>query len=56
MDLLIGDSSKAQNTLDWKPKYTVETLCSEMVQADVELFKKDQLLKNAGFQIKNEFE
>jgi GDPmannose 4,6-dehydratase len=56
VDLLIGDSSKAQNTLDWKPKYTVETLCSEMVQADIELFKKDQLLKDAGFQIKNEFE
>lgn len=56
VDLLIGDSSKAQKTLDWKPKYTVETLCSEMVQADIELFKKDQLLKDAGFQIKNEFE
>ena len=56
VDLLIGDSTKAKTTLDWKPKYTVETLCSEMVQADLELFKKDQILKDAGFEIKNEFE
>ncbi len=56
VELLIGDSSKAQSKLDWTPKYTVETLCSEMVKADLELFKKDQLLKEAGFAIKNEYE
>jgi hypothetical protein len=27
-----------------------------MVQMDLDLFKRDQLLKSAGFQIKNEFE
>ncbi len=56
VELLIGDSTKAQTKLDWKPKYNVETLCAEMVRSDVELFKKDQILKDAGFQIKNEFE
>ena len=56
VDLLIGDSSKAQNTLDWKPKYDLQALCSEMVLADLELFKRDQLLKKAGFKVKNEFE
>ena len=56
VELLIGDASKARTLLDWEPKYDVQALCSEMVQADLELFKKDKLLKDAGFEIKNEFE
>lgn len=56
VDLLIGDSSKARKLLDWEPKYNVESLCAEMVRSDVELFRKDQVLKEAGFAVKNEFE
>jgi GDPmannose 4,6-dehydratase len=56
VDLLIGDPTKANTKLGWKPKYTVQTLCAEMVAADLELFKKEQLLKNAGFDIKNQYE
>ena len=56
VELLIGDSSKARKQLGWEPKYDLQALCSEMVRADVELFKRDQVLKNAGFEIKNEYE
>jgi GDPmannose 4,6-dehydratase len=56
VDLLIGDPSKALRLLGWKPKYTLPMLVEEMVAADLELFRKDQLLKEAGFNIKNEFE
>lgn len=56
VELLIGDASKANNQLGWQPKYDLQMLCSEMVQADMELFKRDQLLKEAGFEVKNEFE
>jgi GDPmannose 4,6-dehydratase len=56
VELLIGDPTKAKTQLGWQPKYDVQMLCSEMVQADIELFKRDQLLKEAGFEIKNEFE
>jgi GDPmannose 4,6-dehydratase len=56
VDLLIGDPTKANTKLGWKPKYTVQTLCAEMVAADLELFKREQLLKDAGFEIKNQFE
>lgn len=56
VELLIGDSTKAQSKLNWKPKYDLQSLCSEMVQADIELFRRDQLLKEAGFVIKNEYE
>ena len=56
VELLIGDASKARKQLGWEPKYDLQALCSEMVRADVELFKRDQVLKNAGFEIKNEYE
>ena len=56
VELLIGDSTKARTKLDWQPKYDLQALCSEMVQCDVDLFKRSQLLKNAGFKVENEFE
>ena len=56
VDLLIGDPSKAKSKLGWEPKYDLQALCSEMVQSDLDLFRKDQFLKQEGFKIKNEFE
>jgi GDPmannose 4,6-dehydratase len=56
VDLLIGDPSKAQNQLGWKPKYTLPMLIEEMVAADVELFRKEKLLKESGFSIRNQYE
>ncbi|GGH21954.1 GDP-mannose 4,6-dehydratase [Sphingobacterium alkalisoli] len=56
VDLLIGDSSKAQNQLGWKPKYTLETLVSEMVLSDLQLMHKAQYLKDGGFDVLNYFE
>lgn len=56
VDLLLGDPTKAMTQLGWKPKYDVKMLCAEMVAADIELFKKEKLLKEAGFEVKNQFE
>jgi len=56
VDLLIGDASKAKNKLGWEPKYTLEAMCAEMVKADLEIFHKERVLKDAGYQVKNEFE
>jgi len=56
VDLLIGDSTKARTLLDWEPKYDLQMMCSEMVQHDLEQFKKDSLLKEAGYNIQNQFE
>ncbi len=56
VDLLIGDPSKAKKKLGWEPKYDVNALCAEMVEADIKLFEQNQLLKSAGFEVKNEFE
>jgi len=35
VDLLIGDSSKARNNLDWVPKTSLEELCEEMISFDL---------------------
>ena len=56
VDLLIGDPTKAMTKLGWKPKYDVKALCTEMVQSDLNLFKRDQVLRDAGFMVRNEFE
>jgi len=51
VDLLIGDPTKAQEKLNWKPKYDLSALVKEMVLADIDLFKKDLQLKESGFTI-----
>src|ERR1700755_1347120 len=56
VDLLIGDPTKSQTKLGWKPKYDLQMLVSEMVAADVEHFRKEKLLKDYGYAIKNQFE
>ncbi|NCD68394.1 GDP-mannose 4,6-dehydratase [Mucilaginibacter agri] len=56
VDLLIGDPSKCNEKLGWKPKYDLQALVSEMVVADVELFQREKLLKASGYAIKNQYE
>ena len=36
VDLLIGDASKANEILGWKPKTTLEELCDTMIKKDIE--------------------
>ncbi|MCX8473538.1 MAG: GDP-mannose 4,6-dehydratase [Sediminibacterium sp.] len=38
VDLLIGDSSKANQKLGWKPKYDIDQLVTEMMDADLQYF------------------
>lgn len=56
VDLLIGDSSKAQSKLGWKPTYTLAQMVKEMVAADVEHFRKNKILKEAGYEILPQYE
>ena len=54
VDLLIGDPTKAKRNLNWEPKYSLEELVAEMVNCDIGLFRKDQFLKDAGFEVKED--
>ena len=56
VDLLIGDPTKSNNKLGWKPKYNLSALVSEMVLSDLHLMKKDEYLKDGGFNTLNYFE
>ncbi|WP_237134316.1 GDP-mannose 4,6-dehydratase [Pseudohongiella sp. O18] len=51
VESLLGDPSKARSCLDWMPEITVQEMCREMVQHDLELAKRYALLKRNGFSI-----
>jgi GDPmannose 4,6-dehydratase len=56
VDLLIGDPTKANTKLGWKPKYTLAEMVKEMVASDIQIFEKEKFLKDNGFVTKNPFE
>jgi len=49
VDVLLGDSSRAQKMLGWKPKVNFDKLIDMMIAADMELAKKEKTLVDAGF-------
>src|SRR6187401_3362024 len=51
VDLLIGDATKAKQKLGWQPKYTLQEMVKEMIDYDLELFRKQKLLLQAGFHV-----
>ncbi len=51
VEQLKGDASKAARVLGWKAKCTVEELAAMMVDADLELAKREQTLRNAGHEL-----
>ncbi len=53
VDLLMGDASKAQKELGWTTNITFNELVKEMVEADLELFKRDQYLMEGGHKVYN---
>lgn len=56
VDLLIGDPAKAMKKLGWKPRFSLDDLIDDMVQSDLDLFRKDLHLKNGGYGTLNYFE
>ena len=56
VDLLIGDPTKANTKLGWIPKYDLPALVKEMVEADLDIFKRDQLLEREGHRTLNYYE
>lgn len=48
VDLLLGDPSKAKKKLGWEPKSQFKDLVRVMVEADLELAKKEAYMNNYG--------
>ncbi len=51
VELLIGDPSKAKQDLKWELKYDLDALVKDMVDSDLQLFKRDHYLKEGGHKI-----
>ena len=56
VDLLLGDPSKAERVLGWKRKVTFPQLVKRMVKRDIELFRKDILIRDAGYKVTSALE
>jgi GDPmannose 4,6-dehydratase len=56
VDLLIGDPSKSNSKLGWKPKYDLPGLVEDMMQNDLTLMKRSMVLKKSGFEVLSQFE
>jgi GDPmannose 4,6-dehydratase len=51
VDLLHGDPSKAKKILGWNPRYDVDSLLKEMVDADLDLMRRESHLRKGGFRV-----
>jgi GDPmannose 4,6-dehydratase len=51
VDLLLGDSTKARKELGWTPKYDLPMLVKDMVQSDLKIAQKENLLIENGHNI-----
>ena len=49
VDTLLGDASKAQKKLGWKPQTTFQQLVREMVTEDLRSAERDALVKSHGY-------
>jgi GDPmannose 4,6-dehydratase len=56
VETLLGDPSNAHAKLGWKPKITFEEMVREMMQADLELAQRDDLVTREGFKAFNYYE
>ncbi|SER07446.1 GDP-mannose 4,6-dehydratase [Giesbergeria anulus] len=56
VETLLGDASKAQQKLGWKPLILFEELVTEMAREDLKSAQKDELIKQHGFATFNHHE
>ncbi|WP_443629998.1 GDP-mannose 4,6-dehydratase [Candidatus Njordibacter sp. Uisw_056] len=51
VESLLGDPSKAEAVLGWKPEITVKEMCKEMMISDMDEARKHNILKSNGYTI-----
>ncbi len=49
VETLLGDPTKAKEKLGWTPTTTFEEMVVEMVRSDLDIAKRDELVKQHGF-------
>jgi GDPmannose 4,6-dehydratase len=53
VDALLGDSTKARKILGWQPRVNFDQLIEMMIEADLELARRERTLLDAGYKMKN---
>lgn len=56
VETLLGDPSKANDKLGWKPEITFQELVSEMMREDLKLSERDALVSSHGYETLNSHE
>jgi GDPmannose 4,6-dehydratase len=56
VESLLGDASKAREKLGWVPKISFNALVKEMIAKDLEIARRDALIKKKGFKVLNCYE
>jgi GDPmannose 4,6-dehydratase len=51
VETLLGDYSKAKAKLGWQPESSFRDLVREMVEADLELARRDAHMQRQGFKV-----
>ena len=49
VESLLGDSTKARTELGWEPEITIDQMVEEMVEKDIKIAQKEQLLIDNGY-------
>lgn len=49
VETLLGDPSKAKQKLGWSPKTSFDSLVKEMVEEDLQIAKRDALIREKGY-------
>ena len=56
VETLLGDPTKAREKLGWRPQVPFGDLVREMIDADFELARRDELCRSAGFAVPDRHE
>ena len=56
VETLLGDPTKANTKLGWKPKTSLPEMVTEMMQADIREAERDELCKREGYRIFHYYE
>ena len=51
VETLLGDPTKAKTRLGWEAKTSFEEMVAEMVRADLEIARRDELVRKSGYQV-----
>jgi GDPmannose 4,6-dehydratase len=51
VETLLGDPTKAKEKLGWVPEITVEQMCAEMMEHDLDVARQHALLKSHGHHV-----